>query len=324
MTDEIEECYRLFELEPGAGAEAVKQAYRELLKVWHPDRFPDAQFQKRATEKTKALNKGYQTITAYLSGTYTESFTSAKATTGAEDDMQAVEAEADLEEEEDVEEEEDFGSTLKSAQYGFAWRQVKLADMYLEGTKIPKNEAEAFRWYLAAASQGYAEGMYEVGRSYVEGRGVEPDKNEAIKWLSRIAYPETTEDTSGLGLMLAAQEYMVAIYYTPGEPHDLTLAYGWVLLAICYCQPLNVRVTQFNAGVLNAQRERAATLERAKEKLESVLTAEQRAKGQKMAAELFRPEDYLDAMRERRLKELEAESDRSLAESERLLKEQEQ
>ncbi len=46
----------------------MKQAYRELLKVWHPDRFPDAKFQKRATEKTKALNEGYQKITAYLSG----------------------------------------------------------------------------------------------------------------------------------------------------------------------------------------------------------------------------------------------------------------
>ena len=323
MTDEIEECYRLFELEPGAGAEAVKQAYRELLKVWHPDRFPDAKFQRRATEKTKALNEAYQKITAYLSGTCTESRTSAKARAATEDDTQAREAEDDVEEEEDLAEEEDFASTLKSAQFGLEMHQVKLADMYLEGTKIPKNEAEAFRWYLAAASQGYAEGMYEVGRSYVVGRGVELDKNEAIKWLSRIAYPETTEDTSGLGLMLAAQEYMVMIYYTPGEPSDPTLAYGWVLLAIFYAQPLNVKVTQFNAGVLNAQRERVATLERAKEKLESVLTAEQRAKGQKMAAELFRPKDYLHAMAERRRKERMGESERSLTESERLLKEQE-
>ena len=323
MTDEIEECYRLFELEPGAGAEAVKQAYRELLKVWHPDRFPDAKFQKRVTEKTKALNEGYQKITAYLSGTYTESHASAKARAATEDDTQAMEAEDDVEEEEDFAEEQDFASTLKSAQDGFPWRQVRLADMYLEGTEIPKNEAEAFRWYLAAASQGYDVGMYQVGRSYVEGRGVEPDKNEAIKWLSRVAYPETTEDTSGLGLMLAAQEYMVAIYYTPGEPSDATLAYGWVLLAICYGQPLNVKVTEFNAGALNAQRERVATLERAKEKLESVLAAEQRAEGQKMAAELFRSKDYLHAMAERRRKEREAETDRSIAESERWRKEQE-
>jgi xylose isomerase len=65
-------------------------------------------------------------------------------------------------------------------------------------------------------------------------------------------------------------------------------------------------------------------LEQWKAKLEPELTAEQRAKGQKMAAELFRPREYLDVMRERRYKEWEAETDRSLAESERLLKEQEE
>ena len=41
-------------------------------------------------------------------------------------------------------------------------------------------------------------------------------------------------------------------------------------------------------------------LEQWKAKLEPELTAEQRAKGQKMAAELFRPKDCLNAMRERR------------------------
>ena len=61
--------------------------------------------------------------------------------------------------------------------------------MYLEGTKIPKNEAEAFRWYLAAAAQGDSKGMFNVGASYVHGLGVEPDKNEAIKWLFQISLP---------------------------------------------------------------------------------------------------------------------------------------
>jgi len=58
MTEEIRESYRLLEVEPGAPLDAVKGAYRELIKIWHPDRFPnDPKFQKRATEKTKALTK---------------------------------------------------------------------------------------------------------------------------------------------------------------------------------------------------------------------------------------------------------------------------
>ena len=194
------------------------------------------------------------------------------------------------------------------------------------GTEIPRDEAEAFRWLLAAASQGDSEGIYFVGKGYLEGlgveqrgnvemhfdgksypecRGVERDKNEAIKWLSRLAYPETTEDRNcaqvGWNRMFEAQILMAAIYYkVPGEPHDPTTAYGWLLLAIRYAQA-RVKITQSDAGELFA----ASTLEELKEKLESELTAEQRAKGQKMAAELFRPKDYLEAMAERRQKEQE-------------------
>jgi hypothetical protein len=320
MTDEIKECYRLFELEPGAGAEAVKQAYRELLMVWHPDRFPDAKFQKRATEKTKALNAGYQKITAYLSGTYTESSASAKARAAAQDDMQAWEAD------DGFEEEEDFASTLKLAREGGSEHQIALAEFYIVGTEIPQNKAEAFRWLLAAASQGDSEGMYFVAKGYLEGlgveqrgnvemhfdgksypecRGVKRDKNEAIKWLSRLAYPETTEDRNcarvSWNRMFEAQILMAAIYYKiPGEPHDLAMAYVWLLLAIRYAQA-RVRITQCDGGEVFT----ASTLEELKEKLESELTAEQRAKGQTMAAVLFRPKEYLEAMAERRQKEQE-------------------
>ena len=59
MTDEILECYRLLELEPGAPLDAAKEAYRELIKVWHPDRFPDnPKLLQRSTEKAKALAGG--------------------------------------------------------------------------------------------------------------------------------------------------------------------------------------------------------------------------------------------------------------------------
>jgi hypothetical protein len=60
----------------------------------------------------------------------------------------------------------------------------------------------------------------------------------------------------------------------------------------------------------------ATMAEQLREKLELELTAEQRAKGQKMAAELFRPQDYLEALSERRLKELLARSERRLKEQE--------
>jgi hypothetical protein len=73
MTGEINRCYRALELEPGASLEQVKQAWRELVKVWHPDRFPnDAKMQRKAQERLKAINGAYEVLTQFLaSGTTT-------------------------------------------------------------------------------------------------------------------------------------------------------------------------------------------------------------------------------------------------------------
>jgi hypothetical protein len=143
---------------------------------------------------------------------------------------------------------EDLALTIELAEEGDSYWQLKLAEKYNEGTEIPKNEAEAFRWYLAAAEQGKSDAMYPVANAYFCGLGVEQSKKEALKWASRLAYPETTEAFSKtyMSQMLNAQILMAGIYYTPGELYDPVTAYGWLLLAICYGQPWNVEETQFN------------------------------------------------------------------------------
>ncbi len=58
--DDLRESYRLLEVEPGASPEEVKRAYRDLVKVWHPDRFADdPRLQSRAQEKLKQINFAY-------------------------------------------------------------------------------------------------------------------------------------------------------------------------------------------------------------------------------------------------------------------------
>ncbi len=55
--------YRTLELEPGASEEEVRRAWRDLTKVWHPDRFGnDEQLRRRAEEKLKAINEAYDEI----------------------------------------------------------------------------------------------------------------------------------------------------------------------------------------------------------------------------------------------------------------------
>ena len=61
--DDIRECYRILDLEPGASLEEIKRAYRELVKVWHPDRFrSDPKLQAKAGEKLKQINLAYERL----------------------------------------------------------------------------------------------------------------------------------------------------------------------------------------------------------------------------------------------------------------------
>jgi len=67
MNNDISRYYELLELEEGASLEQVRTAYRDLVKVWHPDRFQgDRRLLARAQEKLKAINLAYDQLLAAL------------------------------------------------------------------------------------------------------------------------------------------------------------------------------------------------------------------------------------------------------------------
>ncbi len=48
---------------PNASPHEVKEAYRELIKVWHPDRFAhDAKLQEKAQQKIKEINHAFEEL----------------------------------------------------------------------------------------------------------------------------------------------------------------------------------------------------------------------------------------------------------------------
>ena len=54
---------RLLELDPTASGEELKRAYRDLTKVWHPDRFAhDPGLRHRAEEKLKTIHEAYEAV----------------------------------------------------------------------------------------------------------------------------------------------------------------------------------------------------------------------------------------------------------------------
>jgi hypothetical protein len=67
MNDEIKRCFQVFELGVTASAQEVKDARNQMVKVWHPDRFPnDPKLQQRGQEKLKGINAAYEILTDYF------------------------------------------------------------------------------------------------------------------------------------------------------------------------------------------------------------------------------------------------------------------
>ena len=67
--DDIHRLYNILGLKPGASQDEVKQAYRDLVRVWHPDRFShDTRLQKKAQEKMGEINRAYERLESFLRG----------------------------------------------------------------------------------------------------------------------------------------------------------------------------------------------------------------------------------------------------------------
>ena len=66
--DEINQYYKILELEPGATLEEIKEAYRDLAFVWHPDRFVhNTRLQAKAQIRLKEINEAYRKLRYFLS-----------------------------------------------------------------------------------------------------------------------------------------------------------------------------------------------------------------------------------------------------------------
>jgi tetratricopeptide (TPR) repeat protein len=59
---DIYRAYEVIGLMPGASQEEIKQAYRQLVKIWHPDGFTDAGKKQQAEERIKIINAAYRKL----------------------------------------------------------------------------------------------------------------------------------------------------------------------------------------------------------------------------------------------------------------------
>ena len=66
---EFRRCFSILELSPDASLHDVRQAYKDLVNVWHPDRFAhNPRLREKAENKLKDINAAYDTITSQMHG----------------------------------------------------------------------------------------------------------------------------------------------------------------------------------------------------------------------------------------------------------------
>ena len=111
-----------------------------------------------------------------------------------------------------------FEETRKQAEDGDATAQNYLGIMYAKGEEVPKDLAEAVKWFLRASEQGNASAQCNLGIMYGNGEGVPKDPVEAVKWLRKAAEQGYAKAQFNLGHMYENGE---------GVPKDLAEAVKW-------------------------------------------------------------------------------------------------
>ncbi|NLM61553.1 MAG: DnaJ domain-containing protein [Clostridiales bacterium] len=72
----MKDPYKVLNVSPDASTEAIKQAYRELARKYHPDNYADNPLSDLAEEKMKEINEAYDQIMRERAGKSSGGYTS--------------------------------------------------------------------------------------------------------------------------------------------------------------------------------------------------------------------------------------------------------
>ena len=68
MAMDIRRSYEILELDHSATEDEVKAAYKDIVNVWHPDRFSsNPRLKQKAEKKLKEVNAAYDNVRTFLS-----------------------------------------------------------------------------------------------------------------------------------------------------------------------------------------------------------------------------------------------------------------
>ncbi len=94
-----------------------------------------------------------------------------------------------------------------AAEQGQPEAQYRLAEAWLNGTGVPRDEAYAALWYAKAAQAGQREAQFMLGSLLVAGRGVGADREAAYVWFvlaGKAGHAKAAEFRDKLGAQLGS------------------------------------------------------------------------------------------------------------------------
>ncbi|KAG0233964.1 hypothetical protein BGW41_001262, partial [Actinomortierella wolfii] len=190
---------------------------RTVERCWESDpaKRPEASDLLKDDEESGDDDSGFQgegptvSISMEFSDVHTMSVSggSVEETQGSKDSLKDVEGSEDIEDLMDLyslsleQPPDDVSILMNSAKEGDSSAQMKLAEMFENGTGVDQSDEEAFKWYLEAARQGHAPAQHKTGNNYLRGRGTDKNPSEALLWFQKGASQGHSASQLSLGAM---------------------------------------------------------------------------------------------------------------------------
>lgn len=113
------------------------------------------------------------------------------------------------------------------AERGAPASQHHLGLIYMEGTGVARNPAEALAWWRKSAQQGYVPAYLSLGQASQTGDGAEPDPAQALIWFRKAAEHGLPEAQHMVGYMLMGDAGVAADKEAARESFRKAAARGW-------------------------------------------------------------------------------------------------
>lgn len=123
-----------------------------------------------------------------------------------------------------------FQQFQAAAESGDRYAQVMIANMYLEGSGVPRSPEKAASWFEKAAAGGHSYAQYALGLLYMSGQGVPKNLATGVGWLDKAArqgsfFAQTTlGDAYANGLGVSVDKSRAISYYTSAAEQNYALA----------------------------------------------------------------------------------------------------